>query len=242
MREVRIDRPSLRTRILLYGAVPLVLVGGMAVAYYHGPDALRRLVSPEHLAVHPDSQREFGLLESLQNAALLALAVVAAIGVRRKRVLLPRVVLWGLLLAGAFVLLEETDYGMHYAELFRGEPVTDEQPGWHNLHRVTYMDGVLHNVAKFGMLTFFGGFAIVFAGSRNATLRHLAPDRMSVLTILLVTGVQEWVWHLAETTPVTHGSLSGNGREIEFTELGMYGLALVYAVDLAFWRRAEETA
>lgn len=240
MRQVTFDRPSLRMRLLLYGAAPLVLLGGMAAMYYSDVPWLRHIVAPELTRVAPDTQREFGLLELLQDLALAALAVVAGVGLRRERAPCPRLVLWAALVGGLFMLMEETDYGMHFVEFARGgEHARGEVTGYHNIHRLGYTAVVLRNVATFGMLTFFGGFAIVFAGSRNATLRRLAPDRMSVLTILLVTAVQEVVWRLAARVPDSHGSLSGN--EIEFTELGMYGLALLYVTDLVFWRNPLRT-
>jgi len=239
MLQVRIAWPPLRTRLVLYGVIPSVLLGGMALMYYSGPDWMRRIVSPDLARVAPDAQREFGALELLQDVALLALAAVAVAGVRRERLLVPRLVLWLALVGSVFMLLEETDYGMHFVEFARGgEHAPGEVTGYHNIHRLGYTAVVLRHVALFGMMTFFGGFAIVFARSRNALLRYLAPDRLSVLAVLLVTAVQEVVWRLAERTPDAHGSLSGN--EGEFAELGMYGLALLYAIDLVFWRHVPD--
>jgi hypothetical protein len=222
-------------RLLLYGAGPLLLVGGLVAMYFSGVASLREVVSPEMSGVRPDWSREFGLLESLQNLLLLAIVVVAILGLRRKRLLAERIALWALLFGALFMLLEETDYGLHYVELLQGwDAASSGVSGHHNIHRIGYTQVVMQNIAKFGMLTFFGGFAIVFAGSRNAVLRYVAPDRFSVLAILLVTALQELVWNLSARAPDAHGSLTGN--EVEFAELGIYYIALLYAIDMVFWR------
>jgi len=221
------ERPTIQTRLLLYGVVPFVLIGAMVAMYYSDSPALRRIVSPDIESVHPDAQREFGLLENLQNVVLAALVIVAAIGIRRKRLPWERVALAVVAAGAAFLLLEEIDYGMQY--------IDDGAP--RNLHRIGYTETILQHAAQFGVLTFFGAFAILFAESRRPTLRYLAPDRFAVMTILLITALQEIVWRLAERFPLDYGSLGGN--EIEFAELGAYYLLLLYAIDMVFWRKYE---
>jgi hypothetical protein len=221
--------------LLLYGALPFVFLGALVAMYYSDVALLRRVVSPDFSWIPLDSRREFGVLESLQNLVLLGLVVVAVSGLRRKRLLWERLGLWTLLFGSAFMLLEETDYGLQYALLFPSDaPSHEGVAGYYNIHRIGYTQTVLQHIARFGMLTFFGAFAIAFARSGSPRMRYIAPDRFSVLAILLVTAVQELVWRLGARVPVSHGSLSGN--EIEFAELGIYYLILLYAVDVVFWR------
>jgi len=219
--------PTVRTRVFLYGIVPFVLLGAMVSMYYSDSPLLRRIVSPDLESVPLDARSEYGLLENLQNVALAAVVAVAIVGLRRKRLAWERAALVVLALGAAFLLLEETDYGMQYVE--------DGAP--RNLHRIGYTETVLQHAARFGLLTFFGGFAILFAKSRRPLLRYLAPDRFAVLTILLLTAFQEIVWRLAPRFPLDHGSLSGN--EIEFAEFGVYYLLLLYAADMVFWRQYD---
>ena len=108
--------PSLRRRLVLYGAIPFV-VGGLVAMYYSGNATLRNLVSPDAPAIPENLRREFGLLESLQVVCLAALAVVAVLGLRRKRSLARRAVLWALLIGSIWMICEETDYGCHYLDL-----------------------------------------------------------------------------------------------------------------------------
>jgi len=221
--------------LLLYGAIPFSVLGALVAMYYSDVALLRRVVSPDFSWIPLDSRREFGVLESLQNLLLIGLVVVAVAGLRRKRLLWERLGLWMLLFGSVFMLLEETDYGLQYALLFPSDAATHEGiAGYFNIHRIGYTQTVLQHVAWFGMLTFFGAFAIAFAKSGSPLLRYIAPDRFSVLTILVVTALQELIWRLGDLVPVSHGSLSG--REIEFTELGIYYLILLYAVDVVFWR------
>jgi len=202
----------MRRRLLLYGAVPLLGIGGMVLAYYSGVPALRQIVAP-------DSGKEFGLVENVQNLLLLAIAGVAVARLRRKKLAWERAGLLVLLLGAVFMLLEETDYGMQYTS---GRVV--------NVHELGYIENVMVHAARFGMFIFFGGFAILFAESRNRVLRYLAPDRMSVLTILLVTAI----WEVVVRLPAEGGALDAD--EIEFAEVGIYYIVLLYAVDLVFRR------
>ena len=59
--QVTLNRPSLRDRLVLYGAVPLLLIGTLIACYYSDVPALRRLVSPETADIPESLRREFGL-------------------------------------------------------------------------------------------------------------------------------------------------------------------------------------
>lgn len=203
---------SMRTRLLLYGAVPFLGVGGLVLAYYSGVGWLRQVVAP-------DSGKEFGLLENLQNALLVVIGVIALRGLRRKRLRWERTCLAVLLAGSLFMLLEETDYGFQYV---------DDAP--FSVHELGSVEVTLEHIARFGGLVFFGAFAIVFAESRSRLLRYLAPDRFAVLTILLVTAC----WEVAIRLPHGGGALAGH--EIEFAELGTYCLVCLYAYDIVFHR------
>jgi hypothetical protein len=205
-------RLSTRTRIALYGVVPFIGIASLAVFYFSDVQLLRSIVSPAR-------GKEFGLLESLQNALLLGSVGIAALGVRRVRGGAVKAMLATVFLGTLFLLLEETDYGAHYL----GTQTS-------NLHSLGYLETVLESAAQFGMMIFFGAFAILFADSRHRLLRAIAPDRFCVLTIFVISALQEVIWRM----PAVSGTLSGH--EIEFTELGMYYLVLIYVMDLVFWR------
>jgi len=209
MPQPSIRRPSPRTRVLLYVILPLVLVGGLVLLYH---SSWRGLVAP-------DGNKELGLLENPQNVALLGVLGVAIAGVRRKEARWERILL--LVVAGGtlFMLLEETDYGFQWVGT---RPV--------NVHQVGLIETSLEHTARFGGLVFFGGFAILFAESRRPLLRYLAPDRWAVATILLVTAC----WEVAIRLPETEGSLAGH--ELEYAELGVYYLVLLYTSDMVFRR------
>jgi len=239
-RRLAIRWPSLRRRLLLYGAVPFVVLGGLVAMYYSGNPVLRNLVSPDAPSIPDDLRREFGLLESLQIVCLVALAGVTVAGLRRKRNLARRAALWALLIGTLWMICEETDYGCHYLDLLRGDWVAGESLEQTNIHSIGYVRVVLQNLALFGTFIFFGAFAIVFHRSPNTALRYLAPDRLSVLAVLLVTAIQEIAWKAASRVPPGYGSL--DGHETEFAELGLYYLVLLYAIDVIFWRSYERPA
>ena len=200
---------SLRQRIALYGAVPFIGIGALAVFYYSGHPVLKSMVSPDH-------GKEYGLLEILQVVCLLAIVVVSAPGGFGPRARVEKIVRGGLAVLALFVAMEEIDYGAH----FLGTQIP-------TLHGVEYIEAVIEASARVGMMIFFGAFALLFAESRNPTLRYIASDRMSVMAILIISALQEVIWR----APITEGTLASH--EIEFMELGMYYLGLLYALDLA---------
>ena len=160
--------------------------------------------------------------ENAQNVLLVLIIAVGVAGLRRKERTWERVSLLVLIGVTLFLLLEETDYGFQY--------VTDEPV---NIHETGGIEATLEHLARFGGLVFFGGFAILFADSKNPLLRYLAPSRWSVLTILLVTAL----WEVAVRIPDDGGPLDGHA--LEFAELGIYYIVLVYVWEMVFRRQYE---
>jgi len=232
--QVTLHQPPVRVRLFLYAGVPLLCIGALIACYYSDVAALRRVVSPDTESIPESLRREFGLLESLQNLVLATICVLAGIGLRKKRLPAERIGLWVMLIGTALMLLEETDYFTQYALLF-GADVPAGPP--RNLHRIGYSETLLRNVAYLGSATFFGAFALLFAKSSRPVMRYVAPDRLSVVTVLLVTALQEIVWWKSARVALHHGSLTGN--EIEFFELGIYYLVMLWMIDMVFWRRCE---
>ena len=71
-------------KIVVYLIVPMVVELALIGAYFSFIPWLQQIVSPYSPRIHIDSAREFGLLENLQNACLIAMMVAFFKGARKK--------------------------------------------------------------------------------------------------------------------------------------------------------------
>ncbi|MFP6595910.1 MAG: hypothetical protein VCC01_00510, partial [Candidatus Hydrogenedentota bacterium] len=69
-----------RKKILVYGIIPIGSALVMVLMYFSGVELLRNIIAPYIPNIYPNSTREFGLLENLQNATLIAVLVIAVSG------------------------------------------------------------------------------------------------------------------------------------------------------------------
>ena len=83
-------------KLVIYLVVPAGVTLALILAYFSGVSWLQALVSPRIAGMHPDSSREFGLLENLQNLYLLGIVVVAAWAVKRKTLRIEKAAFAGL--------------------------------------------------------------------------------------------------------------------------------------------------
>jgi hypothetical protein len=100
-----------------YFFIPVFLFTLFSVLYITGSDELREVIAPQ-------VNREFGLLENMQNLLLIA-AIAYSIFIYFRmdiKTKLERWVILGLGLLGLLILLEEADYGMHFYDLMMGRP------------------------------------------------------------------------------------------------------------------------
>ncbi|HNR29538.1 MAG TPA: hypothetical protein PKI11_01500 [Candidatus Hydrogenedentes bacterium] len=104
---------------VVYFFVPLGVSLVLLAMYFLDGMVLQRLVSPKLPPLSPDTWREFGLLENLQNALLLGMAVTAFVGALRFTHPLERLFFWTVFAGAVFVFLEEVDYGMHLIAYWR---------------------------------------------------------------------------------------------------------------------------
>jgi len=224
-----------RAKLVVYGLVPvatgLALIGG----YFSGIPVLQQIVSPRIGWLHPDSGRELGLLENLQNLCLIVMAGVFFRGFRRKSLPLERAAFGFLTLVAVFVLLEEIDYGTHfYDAIFRrsGEALVARPP--RNLHNGGDATKIIKNLVDAGMVLLFFVFPLLRSKLRRPLFRYLTPDPYAILTLAAMLGLK-WLAHGLQDAGF--GVTGGIGKNIsEFRELNTYYLFLIYAIDIVFRR------
>ncbi|NUM55322.1 MAG: hypothetical protein HUU46_16875 [Candidatus Hydrogenedentes bacterium] len=173
--------------LVLPVTVELLLIG----AYFSGIDSLQNIVSPKIPWLHPDSQRELGLLENLQNLCLLAAFGVACWGGYCTRDKVARAAWGGAALAFAFLLGEEMDYGTHYYDYFLG--ITrrpDAVP--RSLHNVADTTDLFKRVMDIAMALWFVVVPLCFARSKCPLLQYLVPSRYFILTMIAMVALSKF--------------------------------------------------
>ena len=75
--------PRASRKLIWYLAVPILSALAMVSMYFSGVPFLRQIITPTMEGMYANSQREFGLLENLQNIFLLDMVAFAIRGAVR---------------------------------------------------------------------------------------------------------------------------------------------------------------
>lgn len=209
---------------LIYWIAPTVVIGALIGMYFSDIGWLMSLLAPQ-------ISRELGLLESLQNLALLG--IIGMAGWRAFHAHASERVFFSLIVAGGvFMLLEELDYGTHYLWAITGwDPAS--RPVL-NVHNKGDASDSFKNVGNIILVLWFVIFP--FAGRRfdSAWVRFLRPPRqfsLAVLASFLLSDAAHWLEENAAPTPhYLPDSMS------EFRELFTYYIGLLYVAILVRFR------
>lgn len=256
------------TKWVVYGVLPLALSLVLQGMYFSGNLVLQRLICPKLPPLSPDSYREFGLVENVQNLLLLALLLIVVIGVVKSVDKWQRLAFCALTLLTGLVMLEEIDYGTHFytymttsevAGWFEpaGSPAfqalvakTDFQAEPFNLHNRGDLTDIIKAIVSAVILGLFVIAPFFEQRITNPWLRYLVPDRFTVITVavmLLMRFVTRYLSGL-DAELILSGQENGqtSGREVgamsnnlsEFREVLTYYLFLTYLGVIVFFRRA----
>jgi len=209
-----------------YWLGPTIVIGLMVYMYFSGIEWMQTLVAPV-------KNREFGLLENLQNVILISVVFVAVQGIRRKTLLLEKIAFFIVVLGSIFLLLEETNYGHHYMELLRGEKFKVGFRNFHNMDRNQYL--TIYTNIVYAILALF--FCIYPLAARRSTIpwvRYLAPHPYSIGTVVSMVAVYQIAYFIyAHDAP---HNLSLNGNLTEFGEVFIHYIFFVYFFELVYKR------
>jgi hypothetical protein len=208
---------------LIYWIVPLAFIFSLVLAYFSGPRWIQDLIAPP-------INREFGLLENIQNILLISILLVCFILFIRENRSLVKTFFLVCVLSSTFMLLEEIDYGYHYINYMNGIAAGDD-PVIHNIHNQERH--VNNNMMKI-CYTIIGLFFIIFPYLKNDKLppwlQRLTPSlrlQFSVIALLLIS---RFPLLLNKGNFITNGALYDNLAEFE--ELSIYYLFLLYFIEL----------
>lgn len=201
----------------------------LIACYFSGIRLLETIVAaPYFEGVQGNSRREFGLLENIQAALILAMSVIAFRTAYRCGV---RYVRWFIYLVGAcatMLLLEEIDYGMHFYDYVMKVPL-EETVKTRNLHNQGDITLRLKQLSDAITLGFFVIAPFMAGRIRNLNIRYLIPDRYSVLTVLAAI-ITRTVAHALDDRGMGYG-LGSNIAE--FREMVTYYVMFLWACQLA---------
>jgi hypothetical protein len=198
----------MRTRnFIVFLFVPVGVSVLLNAMYFSGILVLQRIVVPNLPPLPIQDWREFGLLENLQHLLLLTVAIMAAVGVYRKRWSLERVAFAGLVLAAIFMLLEETDYGTIYYEFLTSShdyPWFTPRSAWSpelvtqipvemsfSLHNQLDLTDLFKKVSDILLVLIFGILPLVALRVKNVWLQYLAPNRWAIATLIAIYLLRE---------------------------------------------------
>ena len=210
-----------RRRLTAYLVVPLALGAALVGLYFSGIPALQDLAAPAH-------QREYGLVENLQNLLLVLIAVRALRAAGREASI--RLRLGGRLLAAfaAAVLLEEIDWGHHYYVSATGNRLP---PGEHfNIHNQGNTTNWIKLVVDSSFVLAFVVLPFV-AGRLPERVRAWVPSRFSVLTAVVGVATSRTAHALEDAGVANNGALHSNISE--FREVFVYWIAWLYLGEIA---------
>ena len=206
-----------RSPLFFYLLLPLGVQALLVGLFFSGNRTLAELVAPV-------ANREYGLLENLQNLVLLAM-VVSAFKAMGEEVHKGIRLLWGGLgLFAILILLEEVDFGLHYYESLRGI-VPEEKAAIRNLHNQRGVLDVIKLVVDVGFVLLYV-VAPWLAKRFPSSVAVLIPDRRSILVLLVAVAASRAAHWLEDNASTDFGALKGNISE--FRELGTYWVALLH--------------
>jgi hypothetical protein len=199
----------------------------MLALYFSGVPWLQNLASPAH-------QREFGLIENLQNLFILGMVILCLRTARIETGTLWRILWFGAAIMAIGILMEEIDWGNHYYTALTGKSLTEKEN--FNIHN----QSALTDWLKRGVdLTFLFGFVVLplFANRFPPKIRLFIPLLYSALPLLIGFGVSQGAHAMEDAGWPNNQSLNKNISE--FREMFTYWVVLLYLWEVSRRRIAS---
>lgn len=255
-----------KKKLLVYLVIPVGVSLALMTMYFSNSVVLQRIVCPKPPPMFPGSWCEFGLLENLENALVLAIFAAACIGAAWKRLRVERTGFALLALFAIFVFLEEIDYGLHFYRYLTHDhdfewflPFSewpahlkssiDITTAPFNLHNRCDVTKIMKQVVIVLIVLLFVVAPFVGPRLKNRWARYLSPDKYAIFTaiaMLLLSSLTHYLGDLQEAAVkdayLAHQPLPYDGGGAihknlsEFRELTTYYLFMVYVLDLVFYR------
>jgi hypothetical protein len=207
---------------LLYWGYPLIISLVLMVLYFQGSRWMQEMVAPVY-------NREFGLLENIQNIILLFAAYMSLLLVIRSRLGWIRFGYLLMFIAAAFTFFEEIDYGYHYINYLNDADAAARSIN-HNIHNKGNTTNHIRLAFYILIIIFVIILPYVPKAKHPTWISHFVPTVRLQLTLLamLITS-----WLVGVFNNISHSTnMSLDGNLSEFEELCLYYLLMMYVYRL----------
>lgn len=207
---------------LLYWGNPLIISFILMMFYFQGPDWLQELAASSY-------NREFGLVENIQNAFLLFTVYLAfrLLSIRHSGWL--RIGHLLIVSTAIFVFLEEIDYGHHYINYLNGADAKQHSIN-HNIHNLPEVNNQLRLIFYIIIAIFIIILPYFQSSGLPSFLAHFVSDIRIQLTVLAFPVISKMAGIFNNLSHFTNMALNGNISEFE--ELALYYLFMLYVYKL----------
>ncbi len=224
-----------KEKIILFVGIPIFASLLFLGLYFSGIKAAQQLIAPTIDWLLPNSWREFGIIEQIQNIYLLAIIIIFTIVVI-KRKLMPEKIFF---LSGALLILvlflEEIDYGIHFYEYFTGQASSIEVRNWHNQEtngkqNVAYLKKIVDLIT----VVWFILIPIFSYKIKYIPIKSIIPSRWFIVGFIIVFVFSSLAHFLQDMGWGIINGVEGNmvHNISEFRETNIYYLYLLYAIQL----------
>jgi|GEM_PF-527701 hypothetical protein len=208
---------------LIYWIMPLIFIFCLSLAYFSGPGWIQDLIAPP-------INREFGLLENIQNILLVSILLTCFVLFIKENRSLVKTIFLVCVLGSTFMLLEEIDYGYHYINYVNGI-ATGDDPVVHNLHnQEKHVNNNLMKICYIFLGLFFVIFPYLERDKLPAWLQRLVPSPRLQFSVFVLLLISRFPFLLNKGNFTTNGALYDNLTEFE--EVSIYYLFLLYFIEL----------
>ena len=221
-----------RKEHLLYWIIPILVLAICMLFYF---SEIPELVS----IICPPGNWEWGIVENLQLVIILGIFILAIRGFSRKT---DRLLKWGFGLTAIFaifILLEEMDYGEHFAQYIMGveEVFSEKFIPIDNLHNRGNNAKIFKRSIYLVMLLIFIIAPFTKPIIKNRYLRFLIP-RPSIILVAVLTVIADLVPRLVVLFQWRKDG--GFGVNIgEFSEIMVYHIFFIYMLQLVYFNVLE---
>jgi hypothetical protein len=209
-------RPTFNNH-LLYWIAPTIVMLFLILAFYLNWFGLSEVIAPK-------INREFGIIENIQNILLILIFLLALKGFRTREIKIEKYGYIIIMAATAFMFLEEIDYGLHYYDYIKGRQddeltkvaiFNEEVRNFHNNGSVIL--NVLKLVSYAVIILFFVALPLLpySIKTKYPLLNYLSPSTLIIITALSLLILNQIALYLYKHYDYDNPSLDSNVSEFE---------------------------
>jgi hypothetical protein len=211
---------------LIYWIVPSAITLACILIFYFNWFGLSEFIAPS-------INREFGVIENIQNILLILIFITALKGFRTRNTKIEKYGYVLIMAATVFMFLEEIDYGLHYYDQLTGKSAITKVVVFDNEVRNLHNNGkMILNLMKLAAYIVVGLFFAALPllpekiKTKNRWLNFLSPSRYIVATAICLLVLNQIARYLYKNYDYANHSLDSNVSEFE--EIMTYYIIFLY--------------